>query len=73
MGRAMDPGEMKQALRDAGCTGEDIACIMENAGDSKGLLTLLARHRAALLEEVHRGEKKIDCLDYLIYQLKHQL
>lgn len=41
--------------------------------DPKGLLTLLARHRAALLEEVHRGERKIDCLDYLIYQLKHQL
>ena len=34
------------------------------------LLELLARHRAALLDEVHKSEKKIDCLDYLIYRIK---
>ena len=28
------------------------------------------RSRAALLDEVHKSEKKIDCLDYLIYRIK---
>lgn len=27
-------------------------------------------HRAALLDEVHRCEKKIVCLDYLVYRIK---
>ena len=29
-----------------------------------------AEHRQKLLEEVHRVQKEIDCLDYLVYQMK---
>lgn len=67
---AMDAVELAQALRDAGCTEEAAAALLADARDSRHLLELLARHRAALLDEVHRGEKKIDCLDYLIYKIK---
>lgn len=66
---AMDAEELAQALRDAGCTGQD-AARLTGAREPGRLLELLARHRAALLDEVHRGEKKIDCLDYLVYQIK---
>ena len=58
---ALDRDEMAQALRDAGCTEKEAAALLE----------LLARHRAALLDEVHKSEKKIDCLDYLVYHIKH--
>ena len=67
---AMDAAELAQTLRDAGCTEEAAAALLADARDSRHLLELLARHRAALLDEVHRGEKKIDCLDYLIYKIK---
>ena len=43
---------------------------MADVRDPRRLLELLARHRAALLDEVHRCEKKIDCLDYLVYRIK---
>ncbi len=33
-------------------------------------ITLLERHREALLDEVHNEEKKISCLDYLIYRMR---
>ena len=46
------------------------AALMADVRDSRRLLELLARHRAALLDEVHKSEKKIDCLDYLIYRIK---
>lgn len=67
---AMDAAELAQTLRDAGYTEEAAAALLADARDSRHLLELLARHRAALLDEVHRGEKKIDCLDYLIYKIK---
>ena len=39
-------------------------------GDIKEQLTLLSRQRAVILERLHREEKQIDCLDYLIYQME---
>ena len=38
-------------------------------GDIKEQLTLLSRQRAVILERLHREEKQIDCLDYLVYQI----
>jgi len=36
------------------------------------LLRVLSRHRRELLELVHLSEKRIDCLDYLVYQIEKQ-
>lgn len=33
---------------------------------------LLARHRTTLLEELHRAQYKIDCLDYMVYAMKKE-
>ena len=33
-------------------------------------MKLLAAHRRLLLEELHREQKQIDCLDYLVYKMK---
>lgn len=67
---AMEAAELAQTLRDAGCTEEAAATLLADAQDDRRLLELLARHRAELLDEVHRSEKKIDCLDYLVYRTK---
>ena len=66
----MDAAELAQTLRDAGCTEEAAAALLTSAREPRRLLELLARHRAALLDEVHKSEKKIDCLDYLVYKIK---
>lgn len=65
---------IKQNLKDAGCTSEQINRFFAgNCCETKEIqIALLQEHREGLLAKVHQEEKKICCLDYLIYQLKNQ-
>lgn len=59
-------------LIDAGCDNEQIEHFMAflNAGQKDAGLSLLAKHRRFLLDCYHADQKKIDCLDYLIFNLR---
>lgn len=61
-------------LRDAGCGDEVIEKFFQlrQAGRTKEQAKLLYMQRAALLDRVHAGQKMIDCLDYLVYELKKE-
>lgn len=63
-----------QNLRDAGCSLDTIRCFMGyfDKGDWKDQLSLLEEHRESILRRVHEEEKQIDCLDYLVYQIKNR-
>lgn len=63
-----------QNLWDAGCTQEMIACFMAHLDgeEMEELLALLEQHRSCLLDKVHEKERQIDCLDYLVYQIKRK-
>ncbi|MEG0274676.1 MAG: hypothetical protein RR690_06055 [Longicatena sp.] len=65
---------LRQNLLDADCSEKTIAQFMqlEESGQMKEQLRLLSCHRCKLLQEVHERNKKLDCLDYLMYQLKKQ-
>ena len=58
-------------LADAGCDNEQIEQFMDflKSGRKEAGLSLLAKHRRFLLDCYHAEQKKIDCLDYLIYQI----
>lgn len=61
-----------QNLNDAGCsqdTIEEFLFYFEEEQKEKQL-ALLESHRRQLLNIVHTEEKKIYCLDYLMYQIK---
>lgn len=60
-------------LSDAGCDEEEIARFMElnRQGNRNAQLQLLSKHRKKLLADVHTGEKKISCLDYLAYKIRN--
>ena len=62
------------ALRDAGLCGREVErfLALEAAGEREGQLRLLFAHRQQLLKRLHREEKRIDCLDYLVHQLRKQ-
>lgn len=66
-------GEMVQTLQDAGCDEEQIRCFLQFLvnGRRREAQQLLRKHRQALLERCHAEEYKIDCLDYLLYQMEH--
>ena len=64
-----------QNLMDAGCSSETVSAFLEEMKEGKltESLRLLKKHRRYLLEFMHREEKKIDCLDYLLYELQKSL
>jgi len=61
-----------QNLRDAGCRECVIECCLSfmKQGKKKELLQQLEEQRRALLQRVHEEEKQINCLDYLVYQIR---
>lgn len=61
-----------QNLKDAGCDAKTVERFveLEEEGKTREQLDLLANHRRQLLERVHKEEKRIDCLDYLVYQMQ---
>lgn len=63
-----------QNLRDAGCNEEKIAACVDcvRTGRETECFQLLRKHRSGLLDIVHEEQKKIDCLDYLLYQMKRE-
>ena len=67
-------GILRQNLLDAGCGSDTVQQCMDlvKRRESSELLRLLSRHRRELLDTVHQNEKRIDCLDYLSYQIEKQ-
>jgi DNA-binding transcriptional MerR regulator len=62
-----------QNLKDAGCSASVIDKFMDcyQAQFNVEQKRLLAAHRSSLLDKIHKNKKRLDCLDYLIYQLNH--
>lgn len=62
---------LNQNLIDSGCTKEvlDEFFLLFEQKRKKEALRLLAKHKAELLDNLHDSQNKIDCLDYLIFNL----
>ncbi len=60
-----------QILQDAGCESELIERYLRLRSQHafREQKKLLRKHRAALLEAIHGEQKKLDCLDDLLYLL----
>ena len=65
---------LRENLKDAGCNQDTICrCEVLAQGEKKGeLMRVLSQHRRTLLDTVHENQRRIDCLDYLIYQIEKQ-
>ena len=65
---------LRENLKDAGCDQKTISRCEVLVQDKKKaeLMRVLSLHRRALLDAVHENERRIDCLDYLIYQIGKQ-
>ena len=65
-------GILRQNLLDAGCGSDTVQRCMALAQtkNTPELMRILAQHRRALLDTIHQSEKRIDCLDYLVYKLE---
>ena len=63
-----------QNLIDAGCDTEfaERFFTLQVEGKARAQLDLLATHRRFLLDKIHKEQKHLDCLDYLLYQLRKE-
>lgn len=61
-----------QNLQDAGCTSGFIDTFLNErkTNDTSGQMKLLHIHRSKLLDTIHQEQRKLDCLDYLLFHLK---
>ncbi len=68
-------GIVYQNLKDAGCDERTTNNCMSFArgGNLGGMLPILKQYRRTLLGSVRSGQKKLDCLDYLIYKIQKEL
>lgn len=68
----LSPAAVEENLRDAGCPCAFVEKFLQCYGDCTPAeqLRLLERQRQALLDQIHESQKKLDCLDYLRYQIK---
>ena len=65
-------GIVFQNLKDAGCDdsfAEEYTRLILG-GKTQSVLNILGEHRKHLLDEVHTNQKRIDCLDHLIYKIE---
>ena len=56
-------------LRDAGCGDEFVERFM-NSSCASEKLGMLARRRAALLDALHADQRRLECLDYIIFSIR---
>ncbi len=59
-------------LSDAGCCTEminDVIFLLETEQTEQGIRRL-RQYRSTLMNEIHEQQRKVDCLDYMLYQLK---
>jgi len=61
-------------LKDSGCGEDTIREFVEDLREEKISegLKLLEAHRRVLLDELHKEQKRIDCLDYLVYKIRKE-
>lgn len=65
---------IRRSLQDAGCSPDTIerfmVCFSQELYDRQ--LRILSMHRACLLDCLHGTQRQLECLDYLIYDLRKE-
>lgn len=66
--------ELTLNLEAAGCDEALIRAFLCSwkAGKKQEQLRLLSQKREGLLAQIHREEKQIHCLDYLVYRIERE-
>lgn len=66
--------DIPTTLKDAGFDEASIACFMTKKEDGRirEALCMLQKQREVLVSDMHSVQRKLDCLDFLIYQLRQE-
>ena len=69
----MSSDAIVSCLKDIGCQQKDIDCFLDSyqKKDINKQILVLKRMRCHLSEITHQYQKKVDCLDYILCQIKN--
>lgn len=59
-----------EILTDAGCNKNMIDDFLLQSDNDKSTLKWLDNRRSEILDNVHKYNKELDCLDFLIYKIR---
>ena len=64
--------EIIENMKAAGCPESDIQSFVHcyESGELKKGMKIISNCRKDILDRIHEEQRKIDCLDYLEYQIK---
>ena len=71
----MEPERLEEYLDDVGCSQKEKVEILKyfQNHDIRNIIRLLRRQRQTTLDTIHKEEKLISCLDYLIFQFEKEI
>lgn len=61
-----------QNLKDTGCNSKQIQELIElyRAGKIDKIYSIMESYRNKVLNNIHKNEKQIECIDYFIHQME---
>ncbi len=64
-----DAEQLMQGLSDAGCSekASELICTLFEKGSYKEMLHQMKMQRCELIDEMHKSQRRVDCIDYLIH------
>ncbi len=71
--KQMEEFKVIETLTDAGCNKGMIEDFLKKAKNDSEMLRWLVGYRTIILDEVHKYNKELDCLDFLIYKIRKAL
>lgn len=71
----MELEKLENCLNDLGCNQKEKAEMHKyyEKHDIQSVIRLLRKRRQTILGTIHKEEKQISCLDYLVFQLEKEI
>ncbi len=66
--------EITENLKDVGCNNKLIEEVIKlyDTGKKEKIKEILSVHRKEILDNEHKAQKQIDCLDFFLYQIERE-
>ena len=67
--------DLIQSLKDSGCDDETVNRInsLYQAGYIDDAIRGLRSFRGGLMDQLHKSQAKVDCLDFLVYRMQKEV
>lgn len=62
--------EIRACLANIGCDKSVMEQLLKDGMNKRNMLNILYKQRISALDKLHLSQDKLNCIDYLIYQIR---